>query len=245
MPSIGVSLLSSLALAVLGPVFAGATGQTSDLSLEQRADLYMARKMFREAINTYSQIQPMTAATLNKLGIAYQQQFDQQEARKCYERAIKADPKFSAAMNNLGTVFYMRRSYRRATKLYKRALALQPQSATIHINLAIVWLARHNDLEWERNLQMALDLDPGILERQGSSGVLIEERNTAEKAKFNFCLARLYARRGSSELALQYLRKAMECGFKDRKMLLDDRDFAEVRQLPQFDELMKNPPRVL
>jgi len=245
MKCLGVTLLSSLALAVLAPGLAGATAPKSELSLEQRADLYMARKMFREAIETYSKIEPMTAETLNKLGIAYQQQFDQAEARKYYERAIKADSKFAPAVNNLGTVFYMRRSYRRATNLYKRALALQPGSATMRINLAVVWLARHNDLEWERNLQEALALDPQILERQGGSGALIEERNTAEKAKFDYCLARLYARRGSNELALQYIRKALECGFKDRKKLLEDEDLAAVRRLPEFDELMKQPPRVL
>src|ERR1017187_4219491 len=63
-------------------------GPASDLSLEERADVYMARKMFREAIETYSKIEPMTPVTLNMIGIAYQQQFDQAAARPYYERAI-------------------------------------------------------------------------------------------------------------------------------------------------------------
>jgi len=223
----------------------GPPGPASDLSLEQRADLYMARKMFREAIETYGRIEPMTAVTLNKMGVAYQQQCDHAEALKYYERAIKAKRDFAEAINNLGTVYYARRSYRRATALYKRALALQPLSAPIHINLGMAWLARHNDAEWQRQLQRALELDPGILERRGGYGVMIEERSTTERAKFDFYMARLYARSGKNELALLYIRKALECGFKERKKLLEDKDFAAVRELPGFDELMKQPPKVL
>lgn len=216
-----------------------------NLSLEERADLYMARKMFREAIETYGRIEPITAATLNKIAVAYQQQYDPAEARKYYERAIKAKPNFAEAINNLGTVYYSQKSYRRATALYQRALALQPRSAVIHINLGMAWLARHNDAKWQRHLQRALELDPGVLERRGGYGVMIEERNTTERAKFDFYMARLYARSGKNELALQYIRKALECGFKERKKLLEDEDFAAVRELPAFDELMKQPPKVL
>ena len=228
-----------------GPVRAGAPAPASSLSPEQRADLFMARKMFREAIETYGRIEPVTAVTLNKIGIAYQQQCDHAEARKYYQRAIKAQSNFAEAINNLGTLYYSQRSYRRATALYKRALALQPLSATIHINLGMAFLARHNDAEWQRHLRRALELDPGILERRGGYGVMIEERNTTERAKFDFYMARIYAKSGKNELALQYIRKALECGFKDRKKLLEDEDFAAVRQLPEFDELMKQPPKVL
>jgi len=220
-------------------------GPASDISLEERADLFMARKMFREAIETYGRIEPTTAVTLNKMGVAYQQQCDHAEARRSYERAIKAKPNFAEAINNLGTVYYAQRNYRRATSLYKRALKLHPLSATIHINLGMAWLARHNDSEWQRHLQRALELDPGVLERRGGYGVMIEARNTTERAKFDFYMARLYARSGKNELALQYIRRAVERGLKERKQLLEDEDFAAVRQLPEFDELMRRPPKVL
>jgi len=270
MKSIHFALLSSLTVALLGPcltaglsqpsaasvggysltddqepVLGSPPGPASDLSLERRADLYMARKMFREAIETYGRIEPMTAVTLNKIGVAYQQQCDHAEALKYYQRAVKLQPNFAEAINNLGTVYYSQRNYRRATGLYKRALALQPLSATIHINLGMAWLARHNDAKGLRHLQLALELDPGILERRAGYGVMIEDRSTTDRAKFDFYMARLYARSGKNELALQYIRKALECGFKERKKLLEDQDFAAVRELPEFNELMNQPPKVL
>ncbi|MGO4882646.1 MAG: tetratricopeptide repeat protein [Bryobacteraceae bacterium] len=254
------TLLSSLAIAALAAaspagdrsplagqeaVPGGPPGPSSSLSLVERGDLYMARKMFREAIETYSRIEPATAVTLNKIGVAYQQQYEHALAREYYERAIKANPDFAEAINNLGTVYYSRKSYRRATALYKRAVKLQPFSSVIHLNLGMVWLARHNDAEWQNEVQRALELDPRLLDGRGGYGVMIEERSTTERAKFNYYMARLYARSGKNELALQYIRKALECGFKDRKRLLEDADLTAVRALPEFEELMKQPPKVL
>jgi tetratricopeptide (TPR) repeat protein len=235
----------SFALSGQEAVPAASPGPASELSLEERAEIYMARKMFREAIETYSKVEPATPVTLNLIGIAYQQQFDHAAARRYYERAIKARPNYAEAINNLGTLYYVQGNYRRATSLYKRALRLQPESPTIHINLGMAWLARHNESEWQRQLQKALELDPEVFERRGTHGILIEEQSTTDRAKFDFYLARLYARSGKNELALQYIRKALESGLKERKQLLEDGDFAAVRALPEFNELMKQPPKVL
>ncbi len=236
---------SSLALNGQEAVPAASPRPASELSLEERADIYMARKMFREAIDTYSKIEPATPATMNLIGIAYQQQFDHAAARQYFERAIKAKPNYAEAINNLGTLYYVQGNYRRAISLYNRALRLRPEAPTIHINLGMAWLARHNETKWQRQLQKALELDPEVFERRGTHGILIEEQSTTDRAKFDFYLARLYARSGKNELALQYIRKALECGLKERKQLLEDGDFAAVRALPEFDELMKHPPKVL
>ena len=255
MRSTGFTLLGTLSLALLGQSVAAGSVEdvipnrvpaaTREIPAEERGDIFMARKMFREAIETYSQLEPLTPVALNKIGIAYQQQCDHNVARQYFQRAIKANPKYAEAINNLGTLYYAQKSYRRATSLYKRALALEPQAAPIHVNLGMVWLARHSDAKAQGSFNRALELDPEVFERIGGNGVLVEERDTAERAKFDFYLARLYARSGKSQLALQYIRKAMERGFKDLDKLLADDDFVGVRGLAEFDELMKQPPKVL
>ena len=40
------------------------------------------------------------------------------------------------------------------------------------------------------------------------------------------------------EEALSYLRKALEAGFKDRKQLMKDKEFAVLRSTPEFHQLM-------
>jgi hypothetical protein len=42
-----------------------------EITAEMRGDIAMARKMYREAIDLYRSIQPETAVSLNKIGIAH------------------------------------------------------------------------------------------------------------------------------------------------------------------------------
>jgi tetratricopeptide (TPR) repeat protein len=215
------------------------------LSFEERGDIYGARKMYREAIEAYKQVIPPTPVVLNKIGISYQQQNDMDSAKKFYERAVKLNPKYAEAINNIGTVEYSSKNYRRATKYYKRALAIQPRSASIYSNIGTAWFARRNYKEATRCYEQALAIDPDVFERHGSRGVMLEQRDVQERAKFNFYMARVYAKKGMNDLALQYIRKALEGGFKDKKKFYEEEDFAELRKLPAFEDLMKLEPRVL
>src|ERR1017187_9570994 len=79
---------------------------TAELTHEGRGDVYMARKMYREAIDSYRQAPADSAVTWNKIGIAYQQLLQLNVAKKNYEHALKLAPKSSEAVNNLGTIDY-------------------------------------------------------------------------------------------------------------------------------------------
>src|SRR5580704_3602630 len=84
------------------------------LSPETRGDIFVARKMYREAIESY-QTGPRDSAVLaNKTGIAYHQLQDFADAKRSYERAIRLNSSYAEAINNLGTVFYAQKSLRRA-----------------------------------------------------------------------------------------------------------------------------------
>ena len=75
-----------------------------EITTEKRADIYMARKMYREATETYLtalRAEPQAARLHNKIGIAYHQQQYFDAAKRSYERAIRADKSFSKALNNL------------------------------------------------------------------------------------------------------------------------------------------------
>jgi tetratricopeptide (TPR) repeat protein len=91
----------------------------------------------------------------------------------------------------------------------------------------------------------ALRLDPEVFEHHSTYGVLLQERTVDERARFHYYLAKIYAKQGQQERALQYIRKALEEGFTDRKKLLQDPEFATLRDLPEFKELLKLEPRVL
>jgi tetratricopeptide (TPR) repeat protein len=222
-----------------------AEARKTPLSIETRGDIFMARKMYREAIDVFREDKSKNAVIANKIGIAYHQMQQLENARKSYEQAIRLKPDYAEAINNLGTVYYARKSFGRATRYYQRALKYAPKSASIYSNLGTAYFARKKYKEAMETYQTALKLDPNVFENHGSYGVLLEERSVEERAKFHFHLAKLYAQAGRNELALQYLRKALEEGFKDKKKMEEDADFQAMRDLPEFKELLALEPRVL
>ena len=218
------------------------------LTPETRGDIYMARKMYREAIDTFREGSAKDPVLMNKIGIAYHQMMQLDNARKSYEKALKLKPAYVEAMNNLGTIYYTKKSYRRAISWYNKALKAAPQegrSASIYMNLGTAYFARKQYDRATQSYQTAMSIDPDVFERHGNVGVILEERSVEEKAKYHFYLAKLYAKGGRNDLALQYLRKSLEEGFKDKKKIVEEADFAALRDLPEFQELMAKEQRVL
>jgi len=218
------------------------------LTPETRGDIYMARKMYREAIDTFREGPQKDPVLMNKIGIAYHQMMQLDLARKSYEQALKLKPTYVEAMNNLGTIYYTKKSYRRAISWYNRALKSAPEdskSASIYMNLGTAYFARKQYEKATESYQTAMKIDPDVFERHGNVGVILEERSVEEKAKYHFYLAKLYAKEGRSELAIQYLRKSLEEGFKEKKKLEEEADFAALRELPEFKELLAKEQRVL
>jgi tetratricopeptide (TPR) repeat protein len=218
---------------------------TPQLTPEDRGDVYMARKMFREAVESYEQAPQNSAVVWNKMGIAYHQMLELDAAMKRYRRAIKLDAKYAEAVNNLGTIYYAEKKYSRAGGCYRRALKLSPGSASIYSNLGTAYFAVKKYKEAWEAYNTAIQLDPEVFEHHNTYGVLLQERTVDERARFHYYLAKLYAKQGQPDRALQYIRKALEEGFTDRKKFMQDPEFAAMRDLPAFKELLTLEPRVL
>jgi tetratricopeptide (TPR) repeat protein len=227
------------------PPAIGPSEAAKKLTPEARGDIFMARKQYREAIDVYGEVEPKTAVVLNKVGIAHQHLGDLSGAKKNYEASIKLNPKYPEAINNLGTVYYADKSYRRSVHYYKKALVEAPDSASIHSNLGTAYFARKDYAGAAKEYDIAIKLDPDVFERKGTHGVLLQERSVAERARYYFYVSKTYAKSGQDERALQYMRRAIEEGFKDKAKFTEDADFAHLRTNPEFVELLKLEPRVL
>jgi tetratricopeptide (TPR) repeat protein len=217
----------------------------ADVTPEMRGDIFVARKMFREAIDSYKQA-PESPVALNKIGIAYHQLLDLDTAKKYYERALKQDGRYSEAINNLGTIYYAKKSYRRAISQYKKALKLNPDSASIYSNLGTAYFARKDYDAAMTAYEKAFSLDPEVFERRSSAGVLLQERSVEERAKFHYYQAKLYAKNGMDDRALLCLRKALEEGLKDdREKIRETPEFATLRENQEFKDLLALQQRAL
>jgi tetratricopeptide (TPR) repeat protein len=220
------------------------TASPRELSLEDRADIFMARKNYDEAADLYYRVLKQgnfkSATVWNKLGIAYQQQLKFRNAAKAYENAAHLDKKFAEALNNLGTISFMENKYRRSVKYYKRAIEIRTNDAAFHLNLgtSYQYLKKYNQAEEE--FSTALDIDPNVLTQQSSLGTVIRARGT--DYQFYYYMAKAFASKGRAEEAVRYLRHAFEDGYKDMKKIDEDPDFQKISHYPAYVELMKNPP---
>jgi len=212
---------------------------------ELRGDIYMARKMYREAIEAYRQGSPSSPVLTNKVGIAFHQLLQLDLAKKNYERAVKLDPKYAEAINNLGTIYYAQKSYRRAIGYYKRALRYTSPTASIYANLGAAYFGRKDYDRATQCYEQALQLDPDVFEHHSNYGTLMQERTVDERAMFHLYLAKFYAKSGANDRALIYLRKALEEGIKNREKIPTMPEFTLLKTNPAFQQLLADNPKPL
>lgn len=217
-----------------------------DLSDEQMADLYMARKEYREASQLYKRLvdqNPQNAIYFNKLGIAMHQQTVLGQALKCYERAVKLDPAYADAQNNIGTIYYQRKKYGKAIKAYQKAIAIRNDMPVLYSNLAYAYF---EDKKYEQAIgafRQALAMDPQLFERNSSrNGSILQDRSVGDRGKFYFLLAKSYAEAGNLDRCLIYLRKAKDEGYKQLAAIKEDPSFAAVIKNPAIEEVLAPRP---
>lgn len=235
-------LQSAPSLTVPQPPAGEARPTTADLSPEVRGDLAMAHQQYLQAIDAYGQVPDKNAVIWNKLGMAYHHLFAVDEARRDYQRALQLRPDYPEALNNMGAIYYARKNYRKSIHYYRKAIAIDPKSAPIYSNLGTAWFARGKVTEGIEAYRTAFALDPKVFE--SDSALLVNETLPAhDRAQQDYCLARLFAASGKNEEAIEYLRKALDEGFTDRKKILEDQTLASLRATPEFAQLMTEQKR--
>ncbi|MGA1988970.1 MAG: tetratricopeptide repeat protein [Candidatus Sulfotelmatobacter sp.] len=217
-------------------------------ALESRADQLRAEKLFLDALDYYRAAlgkQPNSAGLLNKMGITNLMMQRNHEAMKAFERAIKANRAFADAYNNRGVVYYEERRYGAAVKEYRRAIALDGNSASFYSNLGAALFAKKEFDPAVLAYERAVAIDPDVFERTSRVGVQAQLPSPGDRAHYDFTVARLYAKMGYSDRSLEYLKKAMEEGYKDLSRVYKDEEFAELRKDKRFTELMAAKPPAL
>jgi tetratricopeptide (TPR) repeat protein len=252
-----VAILTSASVRVLGEVpqtpsaqtttaspqeVSASTQQRKTLSVqpipaEAKADILMARGEYAAAIAVYQEGNLKSAIVWNNIGMAYHHMFALDEARKAYQTALAINPRFAPASNNLAAVYYGQHDFHDAEHFYKRALKHTQESAVIFCNLGTAYFAQGKYKQGMKAYRKAFEIDESVFAPNRSA--MIEAGSSREqRIAMNYFVAATYARAGKQEQALTYLRKAMDEGFKDRKRLIEDKDFAALRTTPEFQHLL-------
>jgi tetratricopeptide (TPR) repeat protein len=207
------------------------------LSPETQGDLLMARGSYAAALQAYQHGSLQSAVIWNKMGIAYHHLFALEEARKHYQMAITLNPHYAEAINNLAAVYHGEHNYRQAERTYKKALKYSPNSAVTYGNLGTAYLSDQKYKQGSEAYQKALKLDPSVFDTNQSQ--LIDDGSSrGQRASVNYYLAKTFAAAGNNQQALICLRKALAAGFNDRRHLLEDKEFEQLRSMPEFQQLI-------
>jgi Flp pilus assembly protein TadD len=207
-----------------------------------RADVFVARKLYEDAVIEYKRafaIDRYDASIANRLGIAYHNLRKFRDSEQQYREAIRLRPNHLDAMNNLAVIEYMRGDYVNALGRYKAALKLKPTSVSVLRNMGACLFALER---WEEGIavyQQALALKPDLFDPQPSGAGPSIQMDQRRSSLMNFYLAKVFALRGNTDVAMSYLFKAVESGFDDIRMLRQEEAFKTLENDERFERVLQ------
>jgi tetratricopeptide (TPR) repeat protein len=212
-------------------------GFESALPPEAVGDALMLHQRYQAAIEAYRRASQDSPAVWNKMGIAHQMMFNLAEAARCYRFSLSLNPVNPHVLNNLGTVYESEKRYGDAERMYRRTIQLEPGSALAYKNLGTALLVQHNFKKGWEAYQTALSLDPQIfLDR--TSAKVSDPGSAQDRGAMNYYMARGCVRAGMNDCAIDHLRRALNEGFADGKKIETDGEFASLRGVPEFEQLL-------
>ena len=211
--------------------------------LERAGDQARATKDYDQAIAYFQAAlrkDKKNPHLLNKLGLSQLKANQLVEARASFEKAVKRDSKYADGFNNLGAVYFVQRNLGAATRNFKKAVALNETKPVYHINLGAAWFGQNKLDRAMAEYNRALQLDPEALSQNSSAGISAQISTTEERARFDYMMAKLYAKMGNAEECLRCLKKAKEGGYRVNNVYQDE-EFSRLWQDPRLAEITPPP----
>ncbi len=132
-----------------------------------RANQFMLRHAYEEAVESYEQlvaIAPRHAIALNGLGAALSNLGRRQEGEACFHQAIKVEPDFAEAHSNIGNVLFLKGQHAAAEAHLRRAVKLNPRLVQARFNLGMTLAASSRLHEAKLQFEKALKFEPRAAE---------------------------------------------------------------------------------
>lgn len=209
---------------------------------EELGDSLMARQRYQAAIEAYKKAPQNSPGVWNKMGIAYQLMFNPDQAAHCYQVSLRIKPLDAPVLNNLATIYDSQQHYGDAQRIYRKALKIDPKSALINKNLGTNLLAQHKYKKGWEAYKVAIEIDPNIFKNSVSPRVQ-NPASIQERGAMNYFMAKGCVRAGMNDCALDYLRMALNEGFVTPKNVAADSEFAALRGLPAYQQLLSEQTR--
>ncbi len=221
----------------------------------RRGDYDGAERQYQESLAK----QPRQHRVYGALGALAIHRGDLDEAERRFHQALDLAPNYVEAMSNLGWVEAARGNEAGAEAWYQRAIAVDPSYPHVYRRLADLYYDRKDwahALEYYHRVLTALPNFFEVLIQAGNSARFLNDTQKAaayydEAAKVHadswippYNLACLRALGGDPQGAMVLLGQAVDLGFGGTKLLDTNEDFASLRALPEWPELVARAEQV-
>ena len=182
---------------------------------------YLNSGRLKEAEQCFRKNLQLMAPTYENLGRSLLRQERFEECLQCFERAVELDPENAMYWNLVGNAHSELKQWDEAQKMTEKAIALNPQYCLAYYDLGCI-IAKTKG-------------------RENEAMKLFKHANSLDKHEFLPCYAIscIYALQNKKKSALNFLRQAIQRGFKDREVLDNDHDLDALRDDDEFQKIIK------
>lgn len=208
---------------------------------EQKGDIARARNDYVVAAVYYRQavrIDSKDPQLYIKLGIAQLKQAQTGAARKSFLQALKYDPRNGDALNNIGAVYCVEKKFKPALRYLRQALEINEENPGYHVNMGEAWAGLSQIDRAMTEYTRALELDPDVFSSD-EGGVVAQVRSPEQRARMDYLIAKLYAKKGNVDGALDYLSRAKNGHYPKLGDVYVDKEFAALWQDPRLEKIVK------
>ena len=202
---------------------------------------------------TALELQPNNIFAHNNLGLAYLKLGENMKAEEQFKRTLSSEPYNLPAHFFLGHIYYKEGKFSRTERYYREANDINSTLPQVNYALGRVMIGLG---KWERAIdyfQKTLALDKTNLRAYVSLGGIFTRQEMYKEAEDIFHkaidmdpdyapayynLACVCALQQKKLAAIHNLKKALEKGFSDYKLIRKDKELANIRGEPGFVELM-------
>lgn len=196
------------------------------------------------------------------LGLAYFSRLSLDEAVTSCRKAIELDPNNFVAYWILGRIYHRTDRDKDAIELYKKAIELNSDFHTAYGDLRMIYERIGDKDNYQATLNKLLELFPRYLSQHPDDARThiyyatdLAQVGRTEEAKVEaakalelspgdplmlYNAACCYSRMNEKELAINSLAESIQAGLEDYEWILRDPDFENIRQEPEYIELMKD-----
>ena len=130
------------------------------------------------------------------------------------------------------------KKYKSALTYMRQALELDEANAPYHVNMAEAWVGLNQIDRAMNEYARAMELDPDVFDVE-NGGVVAQLRTPEQIARTDFLIAKIYARRGNVEGALDYLSRAKDHYYPQLADVYVDNEFSALWKDPRLQKIVK------